>query len=96
MDGYHRTFEPGEYGFGNLQVIQEALENSSFAMTGNRDASGGSMAVWGQAAHSVFAGREDELTLDGKVRSGIVGGRLRKRRMDRRNRGIFKQCQRRL
>ena len=75
MDGYHKPLTIEDDGFDDFQMmsLQDALQNSSFALTGERDASGGSMAVWGQAAHNVFDGREDMITLDGKVSSAILG-----------------------
>ena len=74
-DGYHQPLTPEEVRFDDLRImsLQDALENSSFAWTSASDAAGGSMAVWGQVAHSVFDGREDKLTFDGKVSSAIVG-----------------------
>ena len=88
-DGYHsHTLSTDGYGyFGHtvnsdddddlpeLRVlsVQDALENSSFALTGEQDATGASFAVWGRAANNVFDGREDGLTLDGKVTTGFVG-----------------------
>ena len=52
---------------------REALLGTSFALTGERDASGGTLAVWGRAAQSRFDGKEDALTLDGDVTTGILG-----------------------
>ena len=53
--------------------LRDALAGSSFALTGGSDASGGSVAFWGRASHSRFDGREDSLSLDGEVSTGLLG-----------------------
>ena len=59
----------------NSQVasLQNALNTFSFSLTGNRDAAGGSVGIWGQVAQNSYAGREDKILLDGKVTSSIAG-----------------------
>ncbi len=53
--------------------LRDALAGSSFTLTGGSDASGGSVAFWGRASHSRFDGREDSLSLDGEVSTGLLG-----------------------
>ena len=53
--------------------LRDILAGSSFALTGGRDASGGSVAFWGSASHSRFEGREDSLSLAGEVSTGLLG-----------------------
>ena len=52
---------------------REALLGSSFALTGEQDSRGGSVAFWGRASHGTFDGRADEVELDGKVTTGMLG-----------------------
>ena len=46
---------------------------SSFTATGAEDASGGSLALWGRAAHSTFDGREGTFSLDGEATTALLG-----------------------
>ena len=72
----HDTAGVGD-GFGEAQshamTVREALLGSSFTLTGETDASGGSMAFWGRAAQSRFDGREGTFSLDGEVTTGMLG-----------------------
>ena len=52
---------------------RELLLGSSFALTGEADGSGGTLAFWGRAAENRFDGREDDLSLDGDVTTGLLG-----------------------
>ena len=45
----------------------------SFSLTGGRDLAGGSFAFWGRGTHSAFDGKEEALSLDGEVRTGMLG-----------------------
>ena len=53
--------------------LSEALRGSSFTATGAPDASGGSLALWGRAAHSSFDGREGTFSLDGETTTAMLG-----------------------
>ena len=54
---------------------REVMLGSSFALTGAPEGStGGAMSLWGRSAVSRFDGREGDLTLDGEVVSGFLGG----------------------
>ena len=53
--------------------LSEALRGSSFTATSAPDASGGSLALWGRAAHSSFDGREGTFSLDGETTTAMLG-----------------------
>ena len=65
------------FGAGGAQyrpiTARELLLGSSFTRTGEKDASGGSLAFWGRAAQARFDGREGTFSLDGAVTTGMVG-----------------------
>ncbi len=74
----------GVYGYGELarqpaavrseaMDLRDALAGSNFSLTGESDASGGSVAFWGRASHARFDGREDSLSLGGEVSTGLLG-----------------------
>ena len=52
---------------------RDLLLASSFSLTGERDANGGSVAFWGLASHGSFDGREDLVELDGEVITAMLG-----------------------
>ena len=54
-------------------TLGEALRGSSFTATSAPDASGGSLALWGRAAHSSFDGREGTFSLDGETTTAMFG-----------------------
>ena len=54
-------------------TAREALLGSSFSLTGERDAHGGSIAFWGRAANGSFDGNEGTFSLDGEVTTGMLG-----------------------
>ena len=72
------TDEDPAHGIGSRAVTSRAvtgrdfLTGTSFALTGGSDAAGFG-ALWGQGAISRFDGREDDVTLSGEVRSGMLG-----------------------
>ena len=69
-----RKFGPGRAaGLSRTLTGQELMPGSRFTLTGERDASGGSVAFWGRAAQSGFDGREGRLSLDGKAVTGMLG-----------------------
>ena len=51
---------------------QQVLMGSSFSLAAQTDG-GGFAALWGRMAHTRFAGREDSLSLDGDVTTGLLG-----------------------
>ena len=57
----------------HTMTARDALLGSSFSLTGEADASGGSMAFWGRAAQGRFDGREGTFSLDGEVTTGMLG-----------------------
>ena len=63
------------YGPGTSRTLtlREALLGSRFTATGAEDASGGSLALWGRAAHSTFDGREGTFSLDGETTTATLG-----------------------
>ena len=68
-------------GFGNgfdepqsqTLTMRDALLGSRFTLTGPEDASGGSLALWGRAAHGSFDGREGTFSLDGEATTALLG-----------------------
>ena len=65
-------FQPpvsGSYTMTGLEV----LLGSSFTATGEKDATGGSLAFWGRAAQSSFDGREGTFSLDGEATTAMLG-----------------------
>ena len=68
-------------GFGNgvgepqsqTLTMRDALLGSRFTLTGPEDGSGGSLALWGRAAHGRFDGREGTFSLDGEATTALLG-----------------------
>ena len=54
-------------------TLGEVLLGSSFTATSARDANGGSLALWGRAAHSTFDGRDGTFSLDGETTTALIG-----------------------
>ena len=52
---------------------RDLLRGASFALTGEQDEAGGTLAWWGRVARSRFEGTEGRLTLDGSLTTGLVG-----------------------
>ena len=69
----------GDDGFGHgatsalTLTMREALLGSHFTATGETDASGGSVAMWGRAAQSRFDGHEGSFSLDGEATTAMLG-----------------------
>ena len=69
----------GDDGFGHRATpaqaltMREALLGSHFTATGETDASGGSVAMWGRAAQSRFDGHEGSFSLDGEATTAMLG-----------------------
>ena len=87
MQGFSSHAEGIGTGFGNAgsfggtqaqpqsrsMTAREALLGSSFTLTGEKDASGGTVAFWGRAAQAAFDGREGTFSLDGEVTTDMLG-----------------------
>ena len=80
LSGVEAPLPSGE-GFGvrggldesQTLTAREALLGTSFALTGEEDGAGGTLALWGRVAESTFAGQEGTRTLDGALTTGLVG-----------------------
>ena len=60
-------------GFGSRSTIERnLLTGSSFSLTGATE-DGGLVSLWGRGALTRFDGREDDVSLDGEVISGMLG-----------------------
>ena len=59
-------------GWSRTLTGQQALMGSSFSLAAQTDG-GGFAALWGRMAQTRFAGREDALSLDGDVTTGLFG-----------------------
>ena len=70
-------FGQDRFGGGGAQsrsmTGREALLGSSFTATGEKDGTGGSLALWGRAAQSSFDGREGTFSLDGEATAAMLG-----------------------
>ena len=53
--------------------LDEALSQSTFAMTGKPDSANGSFGLWGQVAQTSFEDSVDMTDIDGDVTTGILG-----------------------
>ena len=54
-------------------TLREALLGSRFTLTGERDASGGTAALWGRASRGSFDGAEGTFSLDGEATTALLG-----------------------
>ena len=69
-----RMFRTGRAtGSSRILTGRDLMLGSRFTLTGESDATGGSLAFWGQAAQSSFDGRERRILLDGEARSAMLG-----------------------
>ena len=75
--GPGQTFGQDRFGGSGTQAYsmtaREALLGSSFTATGEKDGTGGSLALWGRAAQSSFDGREGAFSLDGEATTAMLG-----------------------
>ena len=71
-DGAVDPYDRGMHDSGALSG-RDLLLGASFALTGEADEAGGTLAWWGRVAESRFAGTEGLLTLDGSLTTGLVG-----------------------
>ena len=65
-------FGTGSSGWSRTLTGRELLMGSSFSLAAQTD-DGGFAALWGRMAQTRFAGREDTLSLDGDVTTGLLG-----------------------
>ena len=75
VHGHAGAAMSGAHGLGESRTMtgHEALLGSSFSLTGERDGAGGTLALWGRAARSSFAGEDGALSLDGDVTTAMLG-----------------------
>ena len=74
FDEEHRGIESAsEISDSRILAAREALSGSAFARTGDKDGTGGSLALWGSAGKAGFDGKEGTFSLDGEVETAIVG-----------------------
>ena len=73
FDGAEHRIGAAHGGEAQTLTGREVLRGSSFTLTGERDAHGGSVAFWGRGAHGTFEGEESETPLDGEVTTGMLG-----------------------
>ena len=66
------TEEDRPEGWTRALTGRELLMGSSFSLAAETD-SGGFAGLWGRMAQTRFAGREDSLSLDGEVTTGLLG-----------------------
>ena len=59
-------------GWSRTMTGRELLMGSSFSLAAQTDG-GGFAGLWGRMAQTSFAGREDSLSLDGDVTTGLLG-----------------------
>ncbi len=65
--------EPGTASAWRALSLRELMLQSRFTATGGKDAKGGSLTFWGQAAQAHFDGREGTFSLDGDTTTGMLG-----------------------
>ncbi|MCY4132976.1 MAG: hypothetical protein OXF39_10090 [Nitrospira sp.] len=73
FDGRAGGIGTGTPGQPQTLTVREVLRGSRFTLTGQPDATGGSMALWGRTALATFDGREGPFSLDGDVTTGLLG-----------------------
>ena len=71
-DGAVDPYGPGRHESYTL-AGRDLLLGASFALTGEADEAGVTVAGWGRVARSRFEGQEGTLTLDGTLTTGLVG-----------------------
>ena len=71
----HDGLDPYSRGMNQSGAVsaRDLLLGASFALTGEQDEAGGTLAWWGRVAQSRFEGQEGLLTLDGSLTTGLVG-----------------------
>ena len=71
----HDGLDPYDRSMNQSRTLgaRDLLSGASFALTGEQDEAGGTLAGWGRVARSRFEGQEGRLTLDGSLTTGLVG-----------------------
>ena len=54
-------------------TMRDVLLGSRFTLTGAADGAGGSLSLWGRAAHGRFDGHEGTFSLDGEATTALLG-----------------------
>ncbi len=70
--GYPMSSEADASGLGQPMSERDLLPGSSFSLTAETDGEG-LVSVWGRAAATGFSSREDDVSFDGEVASGLLG-----------------------
>ena len=69
--GYGSAGDADEPGLFGTMVGHDPLADSEFEL--NRESRGGILSVWSRSSRSYFSGMEDALSLDGDVRTTMIG-----------------------
>ena len=71
----HDGLDPYDRSMNQSRTLsaRDLLLGASFALTGEQDEAGGTLAWWGRVAESRFEGQEGLLNLDGSLTTGLVG-----------------------
>ena len=69
--GYGSAGDAHEPGLFGTMVGHDPLADSEFEL--NRESRGGILSVWSRSSRSYFSGMEDALSLDGDVRTTMIG-----------------------
>ena len=70
--GYPMSSEADASGLGQPMSERDLLPGSSFSLTAETDGEG-LVSVWGRGAATGFSSREDDVSFDGEVASGLLG-----------------------
>ena len=70
--GYGSVGDAHEPGLFSTMLGYDPLADSEFEL--NRESRGGILSVWSRSSRSYFSGMEDALSLDGDVRTTMIGG----------------------
>ena len=54
-------------------TLEELAHGTSFNLSGENESTGRTWSAWGQFASDYFEGKEDDLSLEGKVKTGFLG-----------------------
>ena len=77
-DDLHEQFkslnDPADRGLNNrTMTLEELAHGTSFNLSGENESTGRTWSAWGQFTSDYFEGKEDDLSLEGKVTSGFLG-----------------------
>ena len=54
-------------------TLEELILGTSFNLSGENESTGRTWSAWGQFASDTFKGKEGDLNLEGKVKTGFLG-----------------------